>query len=156
MGEQGVDKGEYRAWWEPDWDSINIGKGASGPWTCKPWRQVEREIKEAQFTVRISGKDAKAGSFLRVTWEEPGKGPAVADIPLAGSEKAGCQTTQPLLCFTLTGCDIGGTWDDSDTLPTPQIPGLITFRDRLVKWQIVSNQTGAPNPQAISAVPPGK
>ena len=137
VGEQGVDKGEYRAWWEPAWDNINIGKGAGGPWTCKPWRQVEREIKQAQFVVKVSGPGVKAGSILRVTWDEPGKGPEHADIPLAGNEKDGFKTTKPLLCFTLTGCDIDNTWDDSDSVPTPQIPGAITFRDKNVKWEVV-------------------
>jgi hypothetical protein len=137
VGETGVDKGEYRAWGELPGEYFNYQ--GNGPWICKPWRQVEREIKQSQFTVKASGPGVKAGSVLRVTWDEPGKGLAHADIPLAGSEKEGFKTTKPILCFTLTGCDIDGTWQDSDNIPTPQIPGAVTFRDKNVKWEVGSS-----------------
>lgn len=162
VGEQGVDKGEYRAWGEPKWELINQEAEVFGPWTCKPWRQVEREIKEAQFTVKMAGLAAKAGSVLRVTWDEPGKGAAHADVPLTGSEKDGWKTARPLLCFERTGCDIEWYWRDSENLPTPQIPGVITFRDKNVKWEIVGPQPddGAPGieavPQEVESAPPAK
>ena len=70
------------------------------------------------------------GSKLRVLWDEPGKGEAHADLELQAGKDGTFVTTTPLLCFTLKGCDIGGTWQETESHSTPQIPGVVTFREK--------------------------
>jgi len=133
--ETGVDTGEYRSWAEPDSSIIN---GGEGPWAYKPWAQITQELKESQFTVEVSGPGVTKGSKLRVLWDEPGKGEVHEDIDLQPGKDGTFITTKPLLCFTLNGCDIGGTWKETENVPTPQIPGVVTFRENNVRFSLVN------------------
>ena len=151
MYETGVDTGEYHSWYEVRPEDVNppvfekkktgpgsdmVYPGNSGEWIAKPWHQVEKELPLAQFTVTVSGEVAP-GSILRVTFDEPGKGTQHHDIPLQKQTGGTWKTIIPLLCFTADGLDIGGTWRETENLATPQIMGVLTFRDKNVKWEVV-------------------
>ncbi len=133
--ETGVDTGEYRSWAEPNFSIIN---GGEGPWAYKPWPQTAQELKDSQFTVEVSGPGVANGSKLRVLWDEPGKGEAHADLNLQPGKDGTFVTTTPLLCFTPKGCDIGGTWQEVESHPTPQIPGAVTFRENKARFVLVN------------------
>lgn len=133
--ETGVDTGEYRSWAEPNFSIIN---GGEGPWAYKPWSQTEPELKQSQFAVEVTGPGVTKGSKLRLLWDEPGKGEVHADLDLHTGNDGTFVTTTPLLCFTPKGCDIGGTWQETESHPTPQIPGVVTFREKNIHWALVS------------------
>ena len=132
--ETGVNTGEYRSWAEPEFSVIN---GGEGPWAYKPWPQTEQELKDSEFTVEVSGPGVAPGSKLRALWEEAGKGEVHADVGLVPTKNGVFVTEQPFLCFTLKGCDIGGTWKEADSHPTPQIPGVVTVRENNLRFTLV-------------------
>lgn len=127
--ELGENVGKYRSFAEPDPQLINFPYGS---WPYKPWTQVSEEIQKAQFMVEVSGIELPEHTMLRVTWDGPDGKPESADDPLVPEGGGKYKTAIPLLCFTDQGCDIGGTWDWTKKIPTPQIPGVITFRQNNV------------------------
>lgn len=138
--ETGIDTGFYRSWYEPSWNEINLFRGQ---WHYKPWNQIEEELEKVRFHVEVSGPGVSEGAMLRVSWEEPGSGARHSDIPLEKCPEGSFRTRQPLISFSLTGCDIGNTWQETEKISTPQIPGVVTFRDKNVKWEVVPSAPSA-------------
>ena len=132
--ETGIDTGYYRCWSEPPWRVIN---SMNGEWPYKPWRQVEEELEQSRFFVEASGSGVEDGSVLRVTWDEPGKGAVHEDIPLEKTAQGRWRSLMPLLCFTLKGCDIDGTWAQSGALPTPKVSGSVTIRESNLRFSLI-------------------
>jgi len=133
--ETGIDTGYYRCWSEPPWRVIN---SLNGEWPYKPWAQVKEELKQSQFFVEVSGAGGTDAKMLRVSWEEPGKGSMHRDVPLKKMAEGKWRTTEPLLCFSLKGCDIDHKWNQTENLPTPQVPGVVTFRENNVRFSLVN------------------
>lgn len=136
--ENGIDTGEYWSFSEPPWLLINY---PYGPWPYKPWRQVSEEIAKAPFYVEAGGPNLPAHPALDLSWDGPdGKRQRVI-VPMAPSGEGKYKTTVPLLAFGEKGCDIGKSWKWTDKVPTPQIPGVITFRESSPRWALISGSS---------------
>ena len=132
--ENGQDSEEYWSIAEPEWTLINYP--FYRPWGYKPWSQVSEETANARFHVEVSG-NTPANPALSISWDGPDGKRQSAVVPLKPEGDGKYKTTTPLFAFAPKGCDIGKTWWWKEDLPTPQIPGAITFRDKNVKWEVV-------------------
>jgi hypothetical protein len=125
--ENGVDTGEYWSYAEPPYQQYSY----------KHWWQVSEEIEKAKFFIEASGAGVVESSILRLSWADAGGKPMTVDLPLAKTTEGRFRTTTPLVCFESDGCDIGGSWTWSNQVATPQIPGVVTFRETSVRWELV-------------------
>ena len=131
----GLDSEEYWSLAEPRWQLITF---PYGPYVYKPWSQTSEEIKDAQFHLRLSGPSLPEKPTIKLSWEDAEGIRQTAYIPLAPAGKGTFKSQTPLLAFAPQGCDIGGTWRWTEKVPTPQFPGVITFREKNVRWECVS------------------
>ena len=132
--ENGQDSEEYWSIAEPEWTLINYP--FYRPWGYKPWSQVSEETANARFHVEVSG-NIPPNPALSISWDGPDGKRQSALVPLKPEGDGKYKTTTSLFAFAPKGCDIGKTWWWKEDLPTPQIPGAITFRDKNVKWEVV-------------------
>ena len=134
--ENGVDTGEYWSLAEPTHNGHNYyGYGSEG---CKPWPQVSEEIEKARFNVEVTGTNLPPNPALVISWDAPEGKRTRSVVPLAAVGESRFRTTIPLLCFSAEGCDLGGSWNRTEKAATPQIPGVIVFRDNNVRFSLVN------------------